>query len=180
MTWKHGILLLLAVAVWAGCGDDETGGGEPVTPVEINGALVIPPEWAGTWEVSLTFRDCATDVVYSEEVLTSLICPGDTLVNPFANIFENCSGTRTGNHLSAECQYQNSSGACQVTMDLDFSMDISGNSLSGNGTLQTTTTPACGTFLSAGCQEILISGTRIDTSTSGCTTASPARSLFFR
>ncbi|HXV14534.1 MAG TPA: hypothetical protein VEC56_10050 [Candidatus Krumholzibacteria bacterium] len=184
MTWKRGILFLIAVLLWAGCGDDDsTGSGEPVNPVDINGALVIPSAWAGTWEITLTFRDCATDQIRSQEVITSLACPGDTLVNPFVAIFEDCDGTRTGNHLEASCHYQNASGACQITMDLDFTMDVNGNSLSGSGTIQTTATPECGTFFTAGCEEVVISGTRLSTDTSTCPNIAvthPARRAFLR
>jgi hypothetical protein len=175
------ILCATALAVWAGCGDDDsTGGGEPVNPVDIDGALVVPTAWAGTWEITLTFRDCTTNAIKSQEVITSTLCPGDTLVNPFAPIFENCTGTRTGNHLEADCQYQGSSGACQVTLDLSFSMDVNGNALSGSGQFQSTATPECGDLLVAACERVGIAGTRLSSSTAGCDTLVTARRPFQR
>lgn len=175
------VIALLSSMGWMGCGDDDaTGSGETVTPVDINGALVVPPEWAGTWEITLTFSDCATDVIQSQEVITSLICPGDTLVNPFVAIFEDCDGTRTGNHLEATCSYQNTAGACQITVGVDFTMDVNGNSLTGSGTITTTATPECGSFYAAGCQEIDIAGTRLSTSTTGCAALVTARRPFLR
>ena len=97
------ILAVFAVILWAGCGgDDSTSNGEPVKPVTIDGALVVPAEWAGTWEITLTMKDCVTDAILSQEIITSQICPGDTLTNPFAPLFEDCQGTQTGNHLEAE------------------------------------------------------------------------------
>lgn len=165
------ILALVAVMLWAGCGgDDSTSNGEPVKPIDINGALIVPAEWAGTWEITLTFSDCSTNAVRSQEVMTSQVCPGDTLINPFAPIFNDCSGTRTGNHLEASCQYQNSSGACQITLGLDFSMDVNGNQLTGSGTIETTATPECGSLFTAGCEKVDISGVRLSTSTAGCDT----------
>ncbi len=181
MTWKRGILCLFALVVWAGCGDDDsTGSGETVEPVDINGALVVPTAWAGTWEITLTFRDCTTDAIRTQEVMISQICPGDTLVNPFVEIFEDCSGTRTGNHLEAECEYQNSNGACQVTLALDFSMDVNGDALTGSGTIQSTATPECGTFFTAGCEEVDIAGTRLSSSIAGCDTLVTTNRGFLR
>ncbi len=158
----------MALVVWAGCGDDDSTGGEPVTPVDINGALIVPAEWAGTWEITLTFRDCNTNEIRSQEVVTSQVCPGDTLVNPFIPLFNNCDGTRSGNHLEASCSYANSQGECQITFNIDFSMDVSGNSLTGSGTLQSTATPGCGELFTAGCERVGIAGTRLSSSTSGC------------
>lgn len=180
MNWKRGILGLMALVLWAGCGDDSTGGGQPSTPIDINGALIIPSGWAGTWEITLTFRDCSTNAIRSQEVVISQVCPGDTLVNPFAPLFEDCSGTRTGNHLEAECQASSSNGACQVTVSLDFTMDVSGDDLSGSGTIQTTATPECGTFFESGCERVGISGTRLSASTAGCDTLVTSRRLFLR
>jgi hypothetical protein len=173
----------MALALWTGCGDDDsTGGGETPDPVDINGALVVPAEWAGTWEIALTFRDCTSNEILSQEVITSQVCPGDTLVNPFIPIFENCDGTRTGNHLEASCEYAASFDACQITVATDFTMDVEGNQLSGSGTITTTATPGCGSLFTTGCQRVGISGTRISTSTSGCDdpTVTTARRLFLR
>lgn len=166
---KRWLLCMIAVVLWAGCGDDDsTGNGDAPDPIDINGALVIPAEWAGTWEITLTFRDCNTNEIRSQERITSLVCAGDTLFNPFVPLFENCTGSRTGNHLEAECTYQNSAGACQVTVGVDFTMDVSGNTLTGSGTIQTTATPECGDFFTAGCERVGIAGTRISTSTTNC------------
>jgi hypothetical protein len=181
MKWMRGIVCVVALALWAGCGDDDsTGSGETVTPVDIDGALVVPPEWAGRWELTLTFRDCATDEIRSQEVIVSQVCPGDTLVNPFVAIFEDCDGTRTGNHLEANCTYQNSNGACQFSLDVDFTMDVSGNALTGSGTVTTTATPECGDFFTAGCEKVDIAGTRLSSSTAGCDTLVVARRGFLR
>lgn len=181
---KRWLLCLIAVALWAGCGgDDSTNTGDAPDPIDINGALVIPAEWAGTWEITLTFRDCNTDAIRSQEVVTSLVCPGDTLVNPFVAIFEDCDGARTGNHLEADCSYQNSEGACQITVGVDFSMDVNGNALTGSGTITTTATPECGDFFTSGCERVGISGTRLSTDTSTCPTIAvthPARRAFLR
>lgn len=175
------ILCALVLALWAGCSDDDSSGsGEPVTPEDINGALVVPAEWAGTWEITLTFRDCTTNAIKSQEVITSMVCPGDTLVNPFAPIFEDCDGTRAGNHLEADCTYQGSEGACQVTLNLSFSMDVSGNSLSGSGQFQSTATPECSDLLVAACENVTIAGTRISSSTAGCPTLTTQRRPFLR
>ncbi len=73
MNWKHGILGLVALVLWAGCGsDDSTGSGEPVNPIDINGALVVPAAWAGTWEITLTFRDSAL-MIRSHSPRSSLV-----------------------------------------------------------------------------------------------------------
>lgn len=176
------ILCALVLFLWMGCGDDDsTGNPEPVNPIDINGAIVIPAAWAGTWEITLTFRDCVTNAIRSQEVVTSQICPGDTLVNPFAPIFEDCNGTRTGNHLEASCSYANSSGACQVTLNVDFTMDVNGNALTGSGTIESTATPECGTLFTAGCEKVGIAGTRLSSSTAGCDTlATNSRRGFLR
>ncbi len=183
MNKKFGICLILLLALWAGCGaDDSTGSGETPTPVDINGALIVPAAWAGTWEITLTFRDCNTNEIRNQEVVTSLVCPGDTLVNPFIDIFENCDGTRTGNHLEAECTYQNSEGACQISVGVDFSMDVNGNALTGSGTITTTATPECGDLFTTGCERVGISGTRLSSSTAGCDSVvtNSVRRLFLR
>ena len=180
MNW---LLLGIVLVLWTGCGsDDSTGGGEKPTPVDIDGALVVPPAWAGTWEITLTFRDCATNAIRSQEVITSMICPGDTLVNPFAPIFENCKGTRTGNHLVVNCSYQKSEGACQTTVGIDLTLDVNGDALTGNGKIETTATPACdlGTLYLAGCQKVGIAGTRLSRSTAGCDTLVTSRRPFLR
>jgi hypothetical protein len=178
----RGILFLLAMLAWVGCGgDDSTGGGEPIKPVDIDGALVVPAAWAGTWEITLTFRDCTTDDIRYQEQITSQVCPGDTIVNPFVAVFEDCDGTRTGDHLEASCYYEESEGACQITVDVDFAMDVEGNTLTGSGTIQTTATPACGDLFTAGCERVDIDGTRMSTSTAGCDTlTTTARRGFLR
>ncbi len=176
------ILALCALVLWVGCGgDDSTGGGEAPKPVSVNGALVIPAAWAGTWEITLTLRDCTTDAILSQEVIVSQACPGDTLQNPFSPLFENCTGTRTGNHLEADCSAQTTNGACQLDVDFDFTMDVNGDALTGSGTLQTTMTPGCeNSFFTPGCQKISISGTRTSSSTAGCATRNATQKLFFR
>lgn len=166
------ILLLAACAVWAGCGgDDSSGSNNNVKPVPINGAIVIPSSWAGKWQVTVTFRDCSTNDILSEEVVTTQVCPGDTLTNPFGAVFDDCDGTRTGDHLEVSCHHEATNGACQITADIDFKMDVNGNALSGSGTFETTMTPGCSnSFLTAGCQKVAISGTRLSSSTAGCDT----------
>lgn len=165
-------LIAIACAVWAGCGsDDSASNGEAPKPVAVNGAIVIPAAWAGTWQITLTFRDCSSNDILSQEVVTAQVCPGDTLVNPFSSVFEHCQGTRTGNHLQVSCEDQTTNGACQVTATVDFSMDVNGNQLSGSGTVQTTATPEClNSLLTAGCRKIGIAGTRLSSSTAGCDT----------
>jgi hypothetical protein len=166
------IAAMVACAVWAGCGDDSSSdGGDNVQPVTINGAIVVPASWAGTWQITLTFRNCVTNDILSQEVVTAQVCPGDTLVNPFGPVFEQCTGSRTGNHLEASCESSTSNGACQVTADLDFTMDVNGNQLTGSGTINLTATPGCAsTALATDCQRIGIAGTRLSSSTAGCDT----------
>ena len=125
-------------------------------------------------------RRVVTDAVLSQEIITSLICPGDTLSNPFAPLFNDCQGTRTGNHLAANCSAQSINGACQVDIAFDFSMDVSGDQLSGSGTLQTTATPGCDAFFTAGCQKIAIAGTRTSRTTTGCSTRNATQKFFVR
>jgi len=167
------ILIAIVCVVWAGCGSDDSSenGGTPPTPVTINGSIVIPSSWAGTWEITLTFRDCSNNEILSQEVVTAQVCPGDTLVNPFSQVFEACTGTRTGNHMEVSCESQTSDGACQVTTSVDFKIDVNGNQLSGSGTFQTTTTPECvGAYVTSGCEKLNIGGTRLSSSTAGCDT----------
>lgn len=164
-------LIAVVSVVWAGCGSDDSSsnGGTPPTPVPVNGYVVIPSSWAGTWEITLTFRDCSSNAILSQEVVTSQVCPQDTLVNPFSHVFEACSGERVGNHLEVSCQKQSTDGACQVTTSVDFTIDVSGNQLSGGGTFQTTATPECtSAYVVSGCRKLNISGTRLSSSTAGC------------
>lgn len=165
------VFVALAAALLGGCGNDSTGdGGDNVKPVTIDGSIVVPDAWAGTWEITLTFRDCVTNAIHSEEVIQTQICPGDTLVNPFAPVMESCTGTRTGNHLDVDCSYENTAGACTITLDVKFVMDVSGGTLAGNGTIESTATPGCGNTFTAGCEKLEISGTRLLRSTAGCDT----------
>ncbi|HKW13363.1 MAG TPA: hypothetical protein VJS69_02650 [Candidatus Krumholzibacteria bacterium] len=165
------ILMLAACAVWAGCGggDNSSGSNNNVKPVTVNGAIVIPSSWAGKWQVTVTFRDCTSNAILSQEVVTSQICPGDTLTSPFGPVFDVCHGTRTGDHLEVSCHHEATAGACQVTVDIAFKMDVNGNALSGSGTFKTTATPACiNSFVTAGCQKVSIAGVRLSSSTAGC------------
>ncbi len=175
------IVMTAALVLWMACGDSGTNdGGQPQKPVDINGALVIPSAWAGTWEISVTFRDCTSGDIIAVNKITSLACPGDTLYNPLAPIFDNCTGTRTGNHIAVDCSYGNSAGACQVTVDLSLAMDVDGSDLSGSGRVETTATPGCGDVLTSSCQDIEVAGTRLDTSTAGCDSLVNVRRPFVR
>ena len=160
--------------------DATSDGGDNVTPVDINGSIIIPAAWAGTWEITLTFRDCTTSAIRSVETITQRICPEDTLVNPFAPVFENCTGTRTGNHLDVDCDYQSPAGVCQVTLSVDFTIDVTGNALAGNARVESAATPGCNDLFVGGCQQVQISGTRMNSSTAGCDTLATARRGFLR
>ncbi len=178
-----GIVLVVWAGLWVGCGSDSgtDNGGNTAKPVSFNGALIVPAAWAGTWQVTMTMRDCTTNAIVGVEDVTSQLCPGDTLVNPFVPIFENCTGTRTGNHLEADCSYNKSVGTCQVTVHVTLKIDVDGNTLSGSGKFETTATPGCGAgLLASDCEKVTITGTRTSSSTAGCDSLTTSRRPFVR
>jgi hypothetical protein len=174
-------LALASIAI-AGCGGDDGGTGSDgdVKSVPINGNIVVPASWAGSWDITITLRDCTSNAILSVEEITTQICPGDTLMNPFVPVFENCTGTVSTNQLSVDCNFQGGAGPCQVTVGVSMTVNRSGNALSGNGRVDSAATPACGSFFTAGCQLFTIAGTRTSTSTAGCDSLAVQRRAFLR
>jgi hypothetical protein len=59
---------------------------------QAQGALTVPAEWRGTWEVTVNYRDRATGALVATDVTTEAICPGEPIAPPLLNTLLHLSG----------------------------------------------------------------------------------------
>ena len=146
------------------CGDDAsspgTGGG--TTPTSIEGAVLIPEGWAGTWHLRVTFRDCVRERVTVVEDVVDVICEGDTLAIKGSGIFGDCDGIVSAEQLAFSCVYPFTDGTCDTRVSFAIELHLDGDEMTGEGIWSTAVGPECGLLQIDGCERIDVEGTRLD------------------
>lgn len=166
--WILPLLLLLAA-----CGSDSTTPNGSLNSNPVNGNIVFTGPWTGEWNVVIVFKDCASGDTLNIEDITDVICDGDTLDIGLSAILEDCGGTITDTRLMVDCQYEFKAGSCTVTVSATLDIERQGDQLMGTGQWSVVTTGACATPYLDGCENIEISGIRINSSPAECAPPQP-------
>ena len=175
----HMVLLALVLSVGAlllhSCGSDggttDTGGNGNSN--DFRGSIVFTDTWKGEWNVVIAFVDCVDGDTLNIDNITDVICEGDTLDLELTSLVEGCDGSITDSRLTADCAYQFSEGGCTVTLALTLDIERQGDMLVGSGQWSASVSGTCGDY-DAGCEDLVISGVRIDTDPADCSGPQPA------
>jgi hypothetical protein len=84
------LLVLASLALLAGVPDENTGGR----------GLIVPEEWRGTWEVTVSYYDRETGALVATDVTTAAICPGELIAPPLFNTLLHLSGVANQNAIN--------------------------------------------------------------------------------
>lgn len=158
------LLVLVTVLFFAsGCGDNAPTTETPPTaggPTRFDGPITFADSWGGEWSVTATFRDCTSGDVIVVEDLVGMLCAGDSLATGISGVFSGCTGQIDDNQLEASCEYTFDTGLCTVLVRFSMTIDRDGDTISGTGGWSVQTSVDCADY-PLGCEEIVISGTRI-------------------
>ena len=166
-------LLLWATMVIAACGGDGGTGTETGdNPAPVAGNIVFTNAWKGEWSMTIVFQDCADGNTLNIDEIVDVICDGDTLDLQLTALAEDCSGTMTDTRLMVDCTYQFTDAGCTVDVALTLDIERQGDNLVGSGQWSATTTGLCPTYIE-GCEDLVISGTRIQTNPAECNSPQP-------
>jgi hypothetical protein len=146
----------------------------------VNLSIVLPPpagatlpvSWEGLWEITVTYRDPEDNSIIGREIMTNVICEGDSLgialaesiasTIPAINSFT-CSESVSANHIEAMCDMNiNFLGVCPLDAHMEFQSDLMMDSISGSGLFLGQSN--CGF---EGHQNLEISGTRLGPDNNG-------------
>jgi hypothetical protein len=164
---RRSAVLSIAVALACLIGCDGSSPDPPV-PVPFDGPLSAPTDWSGTWQLTITFRDCASHEVLAIEEYEELLCPGEVLGSGIAPLLDDCEGEVVGDSLTAHCALAFSTSTCDVSLTFDLDAVRDGDTLTGTGHWGGEFTGTCEDFPFQPCQTVEITGTRIDADASGC------------
>ena len=161
-----GALFALALVFALAC--DE---GEPPTTTQaggdvalIDGEIHVTDGWAGEWNILLTFRDCNTGDIVVVEDIVDVICPGDTLHLDFSGLLSQCEGVVSDSRLDTSCEYEFTVGGCIVRVSFALDLERSGEGITGSGIWSTSISGFCNGIFGLGCEQIEVTGTRLDSS----------------
>jgi hypothetical protein len=130
----------------------------------IDGEIRLSDGWAGEWNVLLTFRDCNTGDIVVVEDIVDVICPGDTLHLDFSGLLSQCEGIVSDSRLDISCEYEFTVGGCIVRVSFALDLERSGEGLTGSGIWSTSISGFCNGIFGLGCEQIEVTGTRLDSS----------------
>ena len=166
-------VLMASATLLGSCGDDGgTGGSTGTGGSPVSGNIVFTDSWKGEWNIVITFRQCVSQDTLEIEDITDVVCAGDTLDLQLSDLLDDCTGTITDTRVMVDCAYSFSDAGCDVDLAFTLELERQGNSLSGMGQWSATASGTCPAYVS-GCEEFVISGTRIDTDPSECASPLP-------
>ncbi|MFO7653941.1 MAG: hypothetical protein R6X25_08985 [Candidatus Krumholzibacteriia bacterium] len=121
--------------------------------------IVVPPEWAGIFDVDLALYDCATDILLFAASQQDTICTGDSATDPGddTELTFTCSGGFDGNTFSAVCDGSAEiEPGCTQTLVATYTGSLSGDTV-------TVVAVADITYSGATCVDVEDSCIRIET-----------------
>jgi hypothetical protein len=143
-------------------------------------AEIIPEEWAGEWQITLTFRNAESGDITGAQGTSNVLCPGDPLGVALLEAMvsedpSDCSGTATESQIDVSCSSQVAYEACLLDVTLQFTIDLSDDTMTGVG--EWMAVGDCGLLVPVNEGEtITISGVRLGTDLTKCD--SPTSSFF--
>lgn len=168
------VLVALSALALASC-DDESGTGVEADPrpTSIDGAVVLSQAWRGEWNTVIEFRDCNNGQLVAVEDVVDVICGSDTLRLDVSPLLLDCDGLIDDGRIDAACSYTYIvDAACEVTIDLLLNLDVEGDVVTGTGKWTAETLGPCSVDYPAGCEQIVVTATRLDPSPEPCESAS--------
>lgn len=150
------LAIFAGVVAWSGCGDDKktTGpddGGN-------NGGTTVSAAQAGTYNVTVTIKDCVTNVVLLTDTAPDTLCEGESIGDVSGS--EGCTVTVSGSTYHVVCSESETVDGCTTTTSTDITMTYGNTSFTGTGTIQLTSSPAnCAGFPDT-CLKIEFTATR--------------------
>jgi hypothetical protein len=125
----------------------------------------MPDAWAGKWQLTVTYRNAATQNMTGKDVITAFVRPLEPLGVASAASRVNCTGGISDSLFDVHCSGQVVSGLCTVTADLRLTMARTNDTLAGTGTRLIVLEGACGPFPNN--DAIQIAGVRLSTEVGG-------------
>lgn len=122
--------------------------------------VLMPAPWAGTWQLTITYRSASTQSITAVDVITAFIRSQEAFGVAVAANHVNCTGGISDVHFDVHCSGQVVSGLCTGTGDVQVAADRTADTLTGSGASTIALTGACGPFPSQD-QTVQIAGLRI-------------------
>jgi len=95
--------------------------------------VVMPDAWAGTWQLTVTYRSMVTHTITQKDVITAFIRPGESFGVLEVAKRVNCTGSISDANFEVHCAGQGSIGSCTVTADVQVSLSRTTATLAGSG-----------------------------------------------
>jgi hypothetical protein len=143
-------------------------GFDPGSEPAAQGPLTLPDDWCGTWEITITARNCSSGELLAIDEYEDLICPGETVGEGLLRLFDRCSTNREGDAFQATCLRSFASAGCDVRQRLDLELTRQSEALSGQGYWFVVFEGECAELGSAPCERTTVEGLRSSPDTSVC------------
>ncbi len=153
---------------WAG---DRTVHVPPTRVLSPSGGPVLPTDYQGIWNYTLTVRDCETMFVFITDTGTDTLCADDAAV-PDSTEGSNfsCEGTITGSGYNLVCSGTEAiDDTCSASFDYEITATLNGNNLSYVGIFNTTY-DRCGEEFPASCFRYEYTAVRVGNANTACAT----------
>src|SRR5687767_1730340 len=106
--------------------------------------LVLPDEWAGTWRVTMTTRDPATDQIAAVDEITDSIGSGEAIGFSLMPPIVQCRWISTELLLQADCRTRIKRDPCILDATAHVSVARDANAMTGHGQWDLIATGDCG------------------------------------
>jgi hypothetical protein len=107
--------------------------------------LRMPEAWGGEWDITITYRDAATQRVVATDERTAFIRTGEAFGVAVVANRGNCTGNVSDQHLEVACAAPGTSDPCTLGADVRIAADRAGETLTGSGAVTLTVGP-CGSL----------------------------------
>lgn len=132
------------------------------------GPLALPDDWSGTWQVTITARNCATGEIVAVDEYEDLVCPGEIPGERLLPVFEECDADASETRLYASCARETVIGGCLARSRLSLDLHRQSELLSGQGYWFGVLEAACDVIPFTTCERFEIAGLRVNDDTSTC------------
>lgn len=122
---------------------------------------IIHPDWGGTWEVTVTYRDRVTGAVVTTDVTTTSICPNEPILPRFTDAPVRCSAEADLDDLTISCRGKHAPEAgCNWFAAARLDSNRQGEVWNGTGNWTASSVGTCRRELNDG-EDFVLKGRRI-------------------
>jgi hypothetical protein len=122
--------------------------------------LLAPEAWGGEWEITITYRDLATNSITATDDITAFIRTSEPFGLASAVMAGSCAGSVSDTHMEIQCSGQATNGPCTLGTSAQLTANRTGDTINGSGMVTVTVTGNCGPIMTTA-ETIQVAGNRL-------------------